>query len=134
MIPVRPRPIDGKPYAALGYVQVRGLADRLITRYLRTQRRNMTRFFQARGLHEFASRMDSIRSANHLTAHGKNVRFRKVLDDYAALVAPNTEATSVPVQPEVVLPVAGTTGVADTSDRVGSDAGDGVGPHGDASN
>jgi tRNA(Ile2) C34 agmatinyltransferase TiaS len=40
-----------KRWAELGYEQVPGLANRHISRYLRTQRKNMLRFFQERGFY-----------------------------------------------------------------------------------
>jgi hypothetical protein len=60
------------------------IVDRILARYLRTQRKNMRRFFQERGLHQFALRMDNIRKSNQ-TMLEKNRRFQKVLDAYAAL-------------------------------------------------
>jgi hypothetical protein len=71
-------------WPGFGYEQVPGLANRHISRYLRTQRKNMRRFFQERGLYAFALRMDSIRKSNQ-TMLEKNRRFQKVLDAYAAL-------------------------------------------------
>jgi hypothetical protein len=72
------------PFASLGYQPVGPIINRLIARYLRTQRKNMRRFFQERGLYALALRMDNIRKSNQ-TMLEKNRRFQKVLDDYAAL-------------------------------------------------
>ncbi len=73
-----------RPFASLGYEPVGPVVNRLLARYLRTQRKNMRRFFQERGLHEFALRMDSIQKSNQ-TMLEKNRRFQQVLNDYAKL-------------------------------------------------
>src|ERR1700676_4333733 len=69
------------------YVQVPGLANRLISRYLRTQRKNMLRFFQDRGLFTLANRMKQIRNSRQGML-AKNRYFQQVLDTYAKLNSP----------------------------------------------
>lgn len=71
------------------YEQIPGLANRILARYLRTQRKNMLRFFQERGLYTLADRMKQIRKSQQdmLT---KNRRFQGVLNDYAKLTTPTT--------------------------------------------
>lgn len=73
------------------YEQVRGLVDRHIARYLRTQRKNMARFFAERGLMDLAYRMRQIRDSR-TGMLAKNRQFQKVLNDYAKLVTPAGEA------------------------------------------
>lgn len=79
-------------WPGFGYVQVPGLANRLIARYLRAQRKNMRAFFAAQGLTDLFLRMESIRKSNKGML-AKNRDFQKVLDDYSKLVSPGT-ATS----------------------------------------
>jgi hypothetical protein len=89
-------PKPSRPWAGLGYEQVRGLANRIIARYLRGQRRNMERFFQERGLLESAERMRQIRlSRQGMLA--KNRMFQEVLGEYArgATATASAEADSV---------------------------------------
>ena len=72
------------PFASMGYQQVPRLANRLIARYLRTQRKNMRRLFQERGLHKFVDRMNQIRNSRQGML-AKNRYFQQVLNEYAAL-------------------------------------------------
>jgi hypothetical protein len=74
-----------QPWSGFKYEPVRGLRDRLISRYLRGQRKNMRRFFTERGLLEFTDRMDRIRKSRQ-GMMAKNALFQKVLDDYAKQV------------------------------------------------
>ena len=76
-----------QPWSGFKYEPVRGLRDRLISRYLRGQRKSMHRFFTERGLLEFTDRMDRIRKPRQ-GMMAKNALFQKVLDDYAKLVNP----------------------------------------------
>lgn len=71
-------------WPSFGYQPVHGLQMRLIARYLRTQRKNMRRFFEERGLYQFAERMSRIRKSN-ADMMTKNRRFQQVLNDYAKL-------------------------------------------------
>lgn len=74
-------------WAGLGYEQVPGLANRIIARYLRGQRRNMERFFTDRGLYDSAERMRQIRlSRQGMLA--KNRMFQEVLGEYAQRATP----------------------------------------------
>lgn len=75
-------PASPKPWSGLGYEQVPGLANRLISRYLRGQRKNMERFFQERGLLESAERMRQIRLSRQ-GMMAKNRMFQEVLSEYA---------------------------------------------------
>jgi hypothetical protein len=84
-----------RPWPGFGYVQVPGLANRHISRYLRTQRKNMRRFFQERGLFALADRMNQIRKSKQ-GMMAKNRYFQEVLNDYAKLTAPPTVTPSVP--------------------------------------
>lgn len=125
-----------QPWPGFKYVQVPGLANRKIARWLRTQRKNMTRFFYDRGLLDLALRMEQIK-ASRQGMMAKNRMFQKVLDDYARLTNPSPVAVSgateapaaveaAPVLSErsVVLPESGGDPAAASGDR--SDAGSGV--------
>ena len=78
-----------KRWAEFGYEPVRGLTNRLISRYLRTQRKNMRRFFEERGLFTFADRMNQIRKSRQGMLE-KNRMFQQVLNSYAKLSQPTT--------------------------------------------
>jgi hypothetical protein len=121
-------------WGALGYEQVPGLTNRIISRYLRGQRRNMERFFTERGLYDLVDRMDRIRKMNK-GMMAKNKLFQGVLDEYAARrTAPPAVAQAADHQGEgtasVVLPGDGVPNtVGDAADPVRddrSDAGAGV--------
>jgi hypothetical protein len=79
------------------YEPVGAIANRLLVRYLRTQRKNMRRFFEERGMYALADRMNQIRKSRQ-NMMAKNRMFQKVLNDYAKLTAPATVA-SVPGAP-----------------------------------
>lgn len=74
-------------WPTFGYIQVLGLANRLLSRYLRTQRKNMRRFFEERGLYAFADRMKQIRKSRQGML-AKNRYFQEVLNDYSRLSNP----------------------------------------------
>jgi hypothetical protein len=88
-----------KRWAEFGYEPVRGLANRHISRYLRTQRKNMRRFFQERGLYTLLDRMNQIRNSRQGML-AKNLMFQKVLNDYAKLSSPPVVTHHVPGVPE----------------------------------
>ena len=77
------------------YEQVPGLANRLIARYLRAQRKNMLRFFNERGLYVLADRMSQIRKSRQ-GMMAKNRMFQEVLNDYSKLVNPVVSSAPVP--------------------------------------
>ena len=83
-----------RPFASMGYEPVGAIVNKLLARYLRTQRKNMLRFFQERGLYALVDRMSQIRKSRQgmLT---KNRMFQQVLNDYAKLSNP-TMAQFVP--------------------------------------
>jgi hypothetical protein len=89
-----------KPWAGFGYEPVPHLTNRLIARYLRTQRKNMRRFFQERGLYTFADRMDQIRKSRQGML-AKNRYFQEVLNEYSALANPTTTPISTRVTADV---------------------------------
>jgi hypothetical protein len=100
------------PFASLGYRPVGPIVNRLLARYLRTQRKNMRRFFQERGLYVLTDRMNQIRKSRQ-GMMAKNRYFQQVLNDYSKLVNP-TVAPAVPgsvLQPAPVI--AGETEPAD---------------------
>ena len=87
------------PFASLGYEPVPGLANRLISRYLRAQRKNMRRFFQERGLYTLVDRMNQIRKSRQGMLE-KNQMFQAVLNDYARLSSPPVVSSDVLGFPE----------------------------------
>jgi hypothetical protein len=86
-----------KPWAGMGYEPVGAIVNKLLARYLRTQRKNMLRFFQERGLYTLADRMDQIRKSRQGML-AKNRMFQEVLNSYAKLSTPAT-VSSVPGSP-----------------------------------
>jgi hypothetical protein len=80
-------PGSGTPWPSFKYVPVRGLMDRHISRWLRTQRKNMRGFFASQGLTVFVDRMDRIRKSNKSMLE-KNQMFQGVLNEYSKLVSP----------------------------------------------
>jgi hypothetical protein len=87
------------PFASMGYEPVGAIVNKLLARYLRTQRKNMRRFFMERGLYELADRMNQIRNSRQGTL-AKNLMFQKVLNDYAKLSSPPVVTSDVPGVPE----------------------------------
>lgn len=86
-----------KPWASFGYEPVGAIVNKLLARYLRTQRKNMKRFFEERGLFTLADRMKQIRKSRQGML-AKNRMFQEVLNSYAKLTTPAT-VPSVPGSP-----------------------------------
>jgi hypothetical protein len=86
-----------KRWAEFGYEPVGAIVNKLLGRYLRTQRKNMLRFFQERGLYTLAERMKQIRNSRQ-DMLAKNRMFQEVLNSYAKLTTPAT-VSSVPGSP-----------------------------------
>jgi hypothetical protein len=88
---------QAKSWPSFGYEPVGPIVNKLLARYLRTQRKNMLRFFQERGLYALADRMKQIRNSRQGML-AKNRYFQDVLNDYAKLTAPitHTDGTTVP--------------------------------------
>jgi hypothetical protein len=82
------------PWERLGYEPVGYVRNKLIGRYLRTQRKNMLRFFQERGLYTLADRMNQIRNSRQGML-AKNRYFQEVLNEYSKLANP-VSVQSVP--------------------------------------
>lgn len=123
-----------QPWAGFKYAPVRGLADRRISRYLRTQRKNMRRFFADRRLFDLLARMEEIRKSRQ-GMMAKNRMFQEVLNDYAerATPKPNTEAARADATPgSAVENTAPAVEVQPPGEPIdgergpGADAGDGV--------
>ena len=83
-----------KPWSEFKYEPVGPIVNKLLARYLRTQRKNMRRFFQERGLFTLADRMNQIRKSRQ-GMMAKNRYFQEVLNDYSKLASP-TVSPSVP--------------------------------------
>jgi hypothetical protein len=86
-------------WTSFGYIQVPGLANRLISRYLRTQRKNMRRFFQERGMYVLADRMNQIRKSRQGML-AKNQMFQQVLNEYSKLVTSSVPGSVLPATGE----------------------------------
>jgi hypothetical protein len=89
---------QAKPWAGMGYEPVGAIVNKLVARYLRTQRKNMKRFFEERGLYVLAERMKQIRGSRQGML-AKNRMFQEVLNEYSALVTP----VATPSVPGAVL-------------------------------
>jgi hypothetical protein len=74
-------------WPGFNYEPVGAITTRLLARYLRTQRKNMLRFFQERGLYTLADRMKQIRNSSQGML-AKNRYFQEVLNEYAHLSNP----------------------------------------------
>lgn len=81
-------------WAKFGYQPVGAITTKLLARYLRTQRKNMRRFFQERGYFALLDRMNQIKKSRQ-GMMAKNRMFQQVLNEYAALTQP-TVTPSVP--------------------------------------
>jgi hypothetical protein len=86
-------------WGKLGYEPVRGLQDRIVSRWLRAQRKNMARVFAERGLFHLVERLQQIRKSRQGMV-AKNLMFQEVLSTYAT----QTMQAQTPV-PESVGPV-----------------------------
>jgi hypothetical protein len=118
-------PASPKPWSGFGYESVPGLANRLISRYLRSQRHNMERFFQERGLLESAERMRQIRLSRQ-GMMAKNRMFQEVLGEYAR----GATATAVPEAANLEVGADTDVGLQDTIGQRLAGHGDGVGADG----
>ena len=103
-----------KRWPGFNYEQVPGLANRLIARYLRTQRKSMLRFFQERGLYVLAERMSQIQKSRQ-GMMAKNRMFQEVLNDYSKLV--NPVVRSAPVPGSVLQPAPEAAAQRETTDQ-----------------
>jgi hypothetical protein len=95
-----------KPWSEFKYEPVGPVVHKLLGRYLRTQRKNMRRFFQERGLYTLLDRMNQIRKSKQGML-AKNRMFQEVLNEYSKLANPAAVA-SVPgsvLQPPQAEPV-----------------------------
>jgi hypothetical protein len=90
---------QAKRWPSFGYEPVGPIVNKLLARYLRTQRKNMRRFFQERGLYTLLDRMDQIRNSRQGML-AKNRYFQEVLNDYAKLTTPPVVSSDVPGVPE----------------------------------
>lgn len=92
-----------KPFASMGYEPVGPVVMKLMARYLRTQRKNMRRFFEDRGLFDLANRMKQIRKSRQ-GMMAKNLMFQGVLNDYSKLVTPVAPVVTPTVPGSVLQP------------------------------
>src|SRR6266853_1203440 len=107
------------PWVGFGYAPVRGLVDRKIARFLRTQRKNMRRFFQERGHLDLYAQLDSLRKDPTRTFMQKNTTFQRILNEHIARTVPAADAApsaaAVEASPELapralVVPSSGQAG------------------------
>lgn len=109
-------------WGGLGYQQVPGLANRIISRYLRGQRRNMLCFFTERGLLDLAERMRQIRESRQ-GMMAKNRMFQEVLNQYAERATPKSAPEAAPSP----LPVEASVAVQPAALGDGADGNNGDG-------
>lgn len=90
-------------WRGLSYEPVRGLADRLVARWLRSQRKNIRRTFWERGHVDLAQQLEQLKQNPRQAALEKNRRFQEIMNEYIARVssqaAPVSEGRSVDVLP-----------------------------------
>jgi hypothetical protein len=124
-------PGSGTPWPGFKYVPVRGLMDRHISRWLRTQRKNMRGFFASQGLTDLVLRMDAIKRSNAGMME-KNRRFQEILNEYSRRATPQPAAQTADPQAEgspgvaVHAPGAATGAEPVVGAGSGPDAGSGV--------
>ena len=85
------------------YEPVRGLADRLVARWLRSQRKNIRRTLWERGHVDLAQQLEQLKQNPRQGALEKNRRFQEIMNEYVSRVssqtAPAPEGRSVDVLP-----------------------------------
>jgi hypothetical protein len=79
-----------KRWAGFGYEPVGPIVNKLLARYLRTQRKNMLRFFQERGMFKLVERMKQIRNSRQGML-AKNRYFQQVLNEYSETARPSLQ-------------------------------------------
>lgn len=89
---VQPSDTKPAPWAGFRYAPVRGLVDRQIARFLRTQRKNMRRFFLERGHLDLFAQLDELRKEPHRDFRQKNVTFQRILNEHIARSVPDAKA------------------------------------------
>lgn len=90
------------PWAGLRYKPVTPVRDRVVARWLRTQRKTMLRLFDDRGLFDLSIRLRRLVKNPTLNVMEKNRRFQEILDAYAKLMRPAGEPTAAPEASSVV--------------------------------
>jgi hypothetical protein len=119
-------------WTGLGYEMVPGMANRLISRYLRGQRRNMIRFFHERRMYEFEDRLQKIRKDSAMPMLEKNRKFQEILNEYATRAVPSGATPTAMAEADnqqaagsagVEMSIAGGLG---QSNGPGADASDGL--------
>lgn len=76
------------PWAGFGYAPVRDLSYRHVARFLRTQRKNVRRFFQEQGHLDLFAQMDELRKDSTRNFVQKNTTFQKILNEHISRSAP----------------------------------------------
>lgn len=105
-----------KPWASFGYEPVGAIVNRLLSRYLRAQRKNMLRFFQERNMFALADRMNQIRKSRQGML-AKNRMFQEVLNQYAALSMPPRAEAQGQMEPLQSLRETASEGMAAEASR-----------------
>ena len=113
------------PWPGFRYAPVRGLRDRLLARWLRTQRKNLRRVFAERGHVDLLADLEKLKRNPRRSFLQKNRVFQRIMNEYIARVTPRTSAAAVggEAAPE---PVAGNVAVPPVPDRNGPGPDDGV--------
>jgi len=111
-----------QPWPGLKYAPLRGLTDRLLARWLRTQRKNMRRFFAERGMFDELEQMERIKRSRQGTV-AKNQMFKEVLDAYAARATAQSAPKTASVADDGGVDVRDAVPPDDGADRNRRDAG-----------
>jgi hypothetical protein len=89
------------PWKGFKYQPVRGLVDRHVARFLRTQRKNMRRFFLERGHLDLYAQLTDLRKQSNRNFIQKNQSFQRILNEHIARsqpAAPAAEAADTGAQ------------------------------------
>lgn len=79
-----------KPWSGLGYEPVPGLTNRIIARWLRSQRKNIRRMLEERGFVDLLGQMEELRRNPRMNFMQKNQRYQVIMNEYIARVSPPT--------------------------------------------
>ena len=90
-------------WRGLSYEPVRGLADRLVARWLRSQRKSIRRTLWERGHVDLAQQLEQLKQNPRQGALEKNRHFQEIMNEYISRVssqtAPVPEGRGVDVLP-----------------------------------
>ena len=104
------------PWAGFKYEPVPGLINRHISRFLRSQRKNIRRMLAERGHTDLLDDMVALKRDPTLNFMQKNKRFQRIMNEYIARTTPVPAPEAAPAEaagdPNVGLPAAESDGPA----------------------